>query len=75
MSKDEINSPEHYVLWWIEPIDFIESNNLSYFQANIIKYVFRYKHKWGLKDLRKANFFLERLIDKELKNEGTTNTD
>lgn len=63
MIKDNINNPEHYLMWWgIEPIDFIESNNLNYIQGNIIKYVFRHWSKNWLEDLKKAEFYLKRLI-------------
>ena len=31
-------------------------------KANIIKYLWRYEHKNGLEDLKKARFYLERMI-------------
>lgn len=65
MSKDNINNPSHYVMGGIEPIEFIESNDLSFFQWAIIKYVFRYKYKNGLEDLKKAEFFIKRMIKNE----------
>ena len=37
---------------------------LSYCQGNIMKYVWRYKNKGGVDDLRKANVYLEYMIDK-----------
>ena len=55
-------TPEHYKKWWIEPIDYIISNNLDFLEWNIIKYVSRYKFKNWLEDLEKAKFYLERLI-------------
>ena len=43
--------------------------NLSYFEANIMKYVVRWKRKNGLEDLYKAREYLNRLIMEE---EGKT---
>ena len=60
---DEINNPPHYTKGGIQPIDFIEANDLDWHEGNIIKYVVRYPHKGTpLKDLRKARFYLDRLI-------------
>ena len=46
----------------IEPIDYIEANGLGFSEANVIKYVTRYKKKNGVEDLRKARWYLDRLI-------------
>ena len=60
---DDINRPPHYTKGGIQPIDFIEANDLDFLEANVIKYVVRYPHKGTpLKDLHKAKFYLERLI-------------
>lgn len=60
---DEINKPPHYTKGGIQPIDFIEANDLDWHEGNIIKYVVRYPHKGTpLKDLMKARFYLDRLI-------------
>ena len=61
---DDVQRPSHYVgRGGIEPLEFIESNKLSFLEGNIIKYVFRHTSKNGLQDLYKAKFYLERLID------------
>lgn len=52
----------HYQLP-IQPIDYITKNNIPYREANIIKYVTRYKNKNGLQDLEKAKHYLEMLIE------------
>ena len=62
---DTINHPKHYVQGQIEPIDFINANNLDYLEGNIIKYVSRYKFKNGLEDLLKAQFYINMLIERE----------
>ena len=54
----------HYETKCIQPIDFIEANNLDFCEGNIIKYVTRYKDKNGLEDLQKAKWYLDRLIEK-----------
>jgi len=46
----------------IEPIEFIEANNLGFLEANVIKYISRYRNKNGLEDLKKARWYLDRLI-------------
>ena len=59
--KDNIN-PEHYIQG-IECIDYITSKNMSFLEGNVIKYVTRYKMKNGLEDLKKAQWYLNRLIE------------
>lgn len=46
----------------VEPIDFITSNNLTFCEGNVVKYVARWKAKNGLEDLRKARWYIDRLI-------------
>jgi len=62
MEKDNIN-PNHYKQGNIEVIEYILDQKFNYLEGNIIKYVSRYKHKNGLEDLKKAKWYLERLID------------
>ena len=59
---DVIKKAEHYNQG-IEVIDIIESYNLDFSTANVIKYVLRAKYKGSyLQDLKKAQYYLERLI-------------
>lgn len=60
--KDNVNHPQHYNEG-IEVLDFIESWDMSFIEGNIIKYVTRYKMKGGIEDLRKAEFYLNRLSE------------
>jgi hypothetical protein len=62
-NNDEVNHPKHYNQGKIETIDYIEG--MGYIEGNIIKYVSRYKHKNGLEDLKKAKWYLDRLIKNE----------
>jgi len=67
--NDPINNPAHYAAVGdgrVQPIDLIESQGMEYRQGNIIKYVSRYKYKgMPLKDLKKARWYLDRLIAEE----------
>ena len=65
--NDNVNHPSHYTQGAIECIDAIEASMTpkefrGAMKANIIKYLWRYEHKNGLEDLKKARFYLERMI-------------
>ena len=65
-SKDSIN-PEHYTEGQIEFIDYAkESMSKEAFEGglefNIKKYTHRWKEKDGVQDLKKAEWYLKRLI-------------
>lgn len=57
----------HYELP-IQPIEYIEKNGLNFHEANIIKYITRHRRKNGLEDLKKAQWYLNRLIQVEERN-------
>ena len=59
--EDNIN-PSHYKQGNIEVIDFILDQKLTYVEGNVIKYVSRYKYKNGLEDLKKAQWYLNKLM-------------
>jgi len=48
----------------IEPWEYIESNDLDFFEGNVVKYLTRWKEKGGTADLRKARDYLDYLIEK-----------
>lgn len=57
--------PNHYACdeeGVIECIDYIESHAFDFLEGNVIKYVTRYQSKNGTEDLKKAQWYLERLI-------------
>jgi len=65
-SKDSIN-PEHYTEGQIEFIDYAkETMSKEAFEGglefNIKKYTHRWKEKDGVQDLKKAEWYLQRLI-------------
>jgi len=55
---------EHYAMK-IEPIEYIEENNLPFHEANVVKYVSRWRSKNGFEDLQKAKWYIERLMQLE----------
>ena len=59
---DPVNSPKHYTQGAMETITAIEGLGLDYHQGNILKYISRYKHKNGIEDLRKAQWYIARLL-------------
>lgn len=66
--KDNVNHPNHYTKGKVECLDALESATIgksgieAVCVANIIKYLWRYEEKNGLEDVKKANFYLNRLI-------------
>ena len=67
---DIVNHPKHYTSGAIECIDYINACEFDYLEGNIVKYITRYKHKNGVVDLRKAEFYLRILIERELNGIG-----
>ena len=53
----------HYAVKTIQPWDFIIANNIGYLEGNIIKYISRWKDKGGVEDLKKAQHYLQKLIE------------
>jgi len=49
----------------IQHWDVVEMFELGYMEGQITKYIFRWKKKDGLKDLLKAQHFLEKMIEIE----------
>ena len=47
----------------IQHWDYVLANDLDYFQAQITKYVTRWKKKNGVQDLEKAKHFLEKYLE------------
>ena len=63
---DMVNSPPHYNASGVECIDAIAAATGEgfefYLQGNIMKYLWRYRYKNGTEDLKKAKWYLEKLI-------------
>lgn len=70
VKEDVVNHPKHYQMaGGLEVIDFIIGATAGldgkdgYFVGNILKYVCRYSKKNGLEDLKKAQWYLNKLIE------------
>ena len=66
-SPDPVNRPAHYTAGGIECIDAIQAavgpeQFKGYLRGNVLKYLWRYEHKGGVESLRKAQWYLDRLI-------------
>ena len=65
--EDMVNHPPHYNKAGIECIDAIKAMTDDgfeyYLQGNIMKYLWRYRYKNGAEDLKKAQWYLKKLID------------
>ena len=66
--QDLVNDPPHYTVGAIECIDAIASSMTpqqyrGYLKGNVIKYIWRYENKNGAEDLKKAQWYLNRLIE------------
>lgn len=70
---DMVNHPSHYTQGGIECIDALKAATVSktgieaVCTANAIKYLWRYEEKNGIEDVKKARWYIDRLI-KELEN-------
>jgi hypothetical protein len=64
---DMVNHPKHYNESGIECIDALQAmlgkGFNEYLQGNIAKYLWRYKYKNGIEDLKKAQWYLNKLIE------------
>lgn len=65
--EDMVNNPPHYNKAGIETIEAIRAMTgdgfENYLQGNILKYLWRYPYKNGLEDLKKAQWYLNKLIE------------
>ena len=59
---DNVN-PSHYTEMAISPHEYNKANDISWNEAQVIKYVSRWKNKNGKEDLLKAKWYLDDLID------------
>ena len=68
-AEDEVNHPNHYTQGAVECIDALEASMTpeefrGYLKGCQMKYMWRYRMKGGLKDLKKARWYLDKLISK-----------
>ena len=69
MQKDNVNHPSHYTQGGIECIDAIKAATVgltgteAVCTGNAVKYMWRWKFKNGAEDIRKAMWYLEKLLE------------
>ena len=66
--EDVVNHPPHYTDGGIECIEAIEAaltieEYRGYCKGNCLKYIWRERHKGGTESLKKAQWYLDRLIE------------
>lgn len=73
--QDLINNPTHYNQGKIECIEAIESavvnksGTEAFLVGNVIKYLWRYETKDGIRDIEKAQWYLNKLLEiRKIKN-------
>lgn len=64
---DRVNHPSHYCTGGVQCIEGIKAalgeGFVDYCQGNVLKYVWRWKLKGGVEDLRKAQVYLGWMIE------------
>lgn len=66
---DAVNHPSHYCVGGIECIDVIRATTKgmpafdAFCQGNAMKYLFRWQYKNGVEDLKKAKWYIDKLIE------------
>jgi hypothetical protein len=70
MDENQNINPAHYKTGNIEVIDYILDKDFNYIEGNIIKYVSRWRHKNGVEDLMKAQWYINKLLGEEIVNSG-----
>lgn len=72
IEMDNVNKPQHYTYGKYECIDVIKeitkdlTGEEAFCIGNAIKYLWRWKHKNGIEDVKKAKWYLDRLIGNSL---------
>lgn len=68
-NHDAVNHPSHYCRDGIECIDVIKATTKgmnafdAFCQGNAMKYLFRWQYKNGVEDLKKARWYIDKLIE------------
>ena len=72
IERDNVNNPAHYGQGNIECIEYIldfltDEEVIGYLRGNMAKYLHRWRYKNGIEDLKKAQWYLNKLIEYEEK--------
>ena len=57
--------PDHYKGYAFDVIDISNEYKLDFLEGNVLKYLLRWRRKNGLEDLKKAQTYLNLLIEKQ----------
>jgi hypothetical protein len=57
--------PDHYKGYAFDVIDIANEYGLDFLEGNVLKYLLRWRRKNGLEDLKKAQTYLNLLIEKQ----------
>ena len=75
-NEDNINSPDHYItdkgfeVFDVQEAFIHELKGMSAsYWCNVVKYILRFQRKNGVEDLKKARYYLDKLIEEESDNE------
>jgi len=64
---DVVSKPLHYNQGHIEAVEYIKqqlgSEVWAYYEGNVLKYIHRHRYKNGVEDLKKAKWYLDKLIE------------
>lgn len=68
---DAVNHPQHYTQGGIETIDYLKAKltheqYVGFLIGNVLKYVSRFNLKNGQEDLKKAQWYLNKVVESEL---------
>lgn len=70
---DSVHKPSHYNQGGIEAIAYIKQQLgegfVEYCEGNVLKYLHRWRYKNGVEDLKKAEWYLARMIEKLVESE------
>ena len=70
---DMVDKPPHYNQGGIEAIAYIKQQLgegfVEYCEGNVLKYLHRWRYKNGVEDLKKAEWYLSRMIEKLVETE------
>ena len=53
----------HYKDMPIQPVQFIDANNIPFLEGNIIKYICRHANKNGAQDIKKVIHYCELILE------------
>lgn len=68
ISENDSINPNHYIFGGIETIEYLKAKMTAdefrgFLKGNVLKYVSREAEKNGLEDLKKAKWYLDKLIE------------